>query len=261
MTMLSQFCSIRGAIGKIISIMLLVCTFFGCVKGVNSEYSDQNMSYSIIHNQFEDINEENDTHTVIEYPSIVGLKDKNREKVVNEIIKNAAINDYFNHGNTKGTKWLIQYRVSLLTENYLSVVFEGYSDKKGAAHPTRRLYGATVNLHTGEKMLIYDLFQYTLYQNYDRRVFRYKGGQRSDDPNTITYIIEHTPDESISKMFKDEVDTSHNAFGCFYLTDDELILFIPTSHAMGEQLPFHAKYADLSGLLNTESPFWHELLK
>ena len=56
------------------------------------------------------------------------------------------------------TSWSVDYTVEYISDRYISVVFNGYVYTMGCAHGTDYKYSVTVDLTTGEKVNLSDIF-------------------------------------------------------------------------------------------------------
>ena len=54
-----------------------------------------NVEYEIYSDKFEDINPENDTNMIVNYPQIRNLSNKNREQVINKLLEHEAISSFW----------------------------------------------------------------------------------------------------------------------------------------------------------------------
>ena len=111
---------------------------------------------------WENIDEEKQTNITIQYPALHGMNDENLQDKINTTIKEAArskYNDFLDMGlDFDKTAWPVEYTVEYMSDRYISVVFNGYIYTMGAAHGTDWKYAVTVDMTTGEKVKLSDIF-------------------------------------------------------------------------------------------------------
>lgn len=94
----------------------------------------------------------------ISYPQI-----KNSEtsvvKQINSIIKDNAINQYYNKHNLNGLTLDQSYEVEMHNNEVLSIVFYQYSYVAGTPHPNNSCHTGTINLRTAERLFLLDFIK------------------------------------------------------------------------------------------------------
>ena len=92
------------------------------------------------------------------YPQIVNSEIIATEKI-NELIKEAAIDNYSEQWNLEGLTLEQKYLIEKHDEELLSIVFYRYSYVAGTAHPTDTCHAVTINLRTAEEFVLSDFIK------------------------------------------------------------------------------------------------------
>ena len=132
---------------------------------INSEGDDtarranprnNNNSHSLKSELFEEMKDDLDVK--IRYPQIENDENMMTEKI-NELIKEVAINRYYELWNLKGLTLDQSYSVENQRCELLSIVFSGYVYVAGTAHPTDTYHAITINLETADKYALSDFIE------------------------------------------------------------------------------------------------------
>ena len=132
---------------------------------INSEGDDtssranprnNNNSHSLKSELFEEMKDDLDVK--IRYPQIENDENMMTEKI-NELIKEVAINRYYEQWNLKGLTLDQSYSVENQRCELLSIVFSGYVYVAGTAHPTDTYHAITINLETADKYALSDFIE------------------------------------------------------------------------------------------------------
>ena len=231
----------------IIVAVSILLTLQSC--GSKNEVSDiPPPEYKIDTAKFENINPEKDIEIVIEYPQLSQLEDISIEDKVNEIIKGAALEPYYYYlerdGDFDNTSWPVEYTIVYDTGNILSVMFEGYVYTKGSAHGTNWVYTVNINMNTGERITIDELFNESFKEKITLDVFYLEIQDDSRD-----FI------EEIMITHKDDFIDSHDNF---YFGVEKFYIILPI---MSGRHSFEASYDDLKDCINWDNPIWSEILE
>ena len=151
-------------------------------------------------------------------------------KKINKLIKEAAINKYYEHWNTEGLTVDQTYNVEKNENDFLSIVFITYAYVAKTAHPNFICHAVTVNLKTGEQCKLSDFvesFEYLEDKITDGKYEILTGGLKmfaSDSDAILGYVrsdIKRVPMEQNTKKF--------------YITDEgEICIIIDMLHAAGD---------------------------
>ncbi|WP_010250262.1 PdaC/SigV domain-containing protein [Acetivibrio cellulolyticus] len=177
----------------------------------------------------------------IEYPQIKGMEDSNKEKSINDLIKNNVLSSqveeplkgYQEDTGTKVNLTLdMKYKVTMNTDELLSVIFTGYSNIEGSAYPTNSIYGITIDLKNVAKLKISDFA--TLDSNFAQEIKNstavtndaVKDGM---DKNVLIDQIQQTDDQILLQGLAEEW-----AYNTFYVTPDSLVVSVDVAHALGD---------------------------
>jgi hypothetical protein len=177
----------------------------------------------------------------IQYPQIKGLGDDFKEKTINDLIKNdvlssqveAPIKAYQDATNTKVNLNIdLKYQVTMNTTELLSVVYTGYSNIEGSAHPTEDIYAITIDLKNAAKLKLSDFT--TIDTNLAQKIKQstavtndaVKNGM---DKNVLITAIQSIDDQTLIKGLEEEW-----AYNTFYVTPDSLVVSVAVAHAIGD---------------------------
>jgi uncharacterized protein YceK len=177
----------------------------------------------------------------IQYPQIHGLGDNSKEKIINDLIKNDVLNSqveapikyYQDSGDTKVNLTLdLKYQVKMNTNELLSVIYTGYSNIQGSAHPTNDIYTINMDVKNATKLKLSDFT--TIDANLAEKIKQstsvtndaVKGGM---DKNVLITAIKSMDDETLIQGLKDQ-----EAYNTFYVTPDSLVVSVDVAHAIGD---------------------------
>ncbi len=206
----------------IILILIGGCT---AIHSDNNTNSDNNKNINIENELFEQV--EDNLDVKIEYPQIKEDENDITEKI-NEIIKEAAINEYYDKWNLEGLTIDQSYEIKNQENRLLSIVFNGYVNVEGTAHPTDTYHAVTINLDTGEKLALSDFIEsYKDLENSitDNEYEVIYGGLKVYSSDEILSIIRNNF-ENIS------IDDNNQAF---YVSEgNKICIIVEMSHAEGD---------------------------
>ncbi len=126
----------------------------------------------------------------------------------------------------------LKYQVTLSTAELLSVVYTGYSNIEGAAHPTGDIYALTIDLKNVTKLKLSDFT--TIDTNLAQKI-KQSTAVTNDavkngvDKNVLITAIQSTDDQTIIQGLKDQW-----AYNTFYVTPNSLVVSIGVVHAIGD---------------------------
>lgn len=143
----------------VLIIIITLCFAVGChTNSLNKDISksDFNDNYVLEEELFE--NQSTDMNVKISYPQIKD-SDSSLIKQINYIIKDNAIDQYYNKYNLKGLTLDQSYEIEMFSDEVLSVVFYGYSYVAGTPHPNNSCHAVTINLKTAEILLLSDFIK------------------------------------------------------------------------------------------------------
>ena len=228
------------------------------------EYILPDLSYVANTEMFENIDEEKGTYITIEYPQLTEMEDEEKQRKINCIIKDSALEPYYyleleRDNEFDNTSWPVEYKIVYASEDILSVRFEGHIYIKGGAHGTNWKYTTNINLNTGERIILEELFNDSLYSNCSDR-FRYIYDWQKNEEGSIAHEIYKTSPEIIAKIFQQHEDYHDTGIDDFYFTENEFALIISSGHAMGDNLDFLASYDSLRDVRNMDNPIWDRIL-
>lgn len=206
----------------------------------------------------------NEKDVNISFPYVDGLSDINKQKKINEIIKDEALvvfNDCYG-GKADDLSLEINYTITWESKNLLSIQYYGYSFCKGAAHTLHLLYSVNLDMHKGCKLMLKDII------NIDKNfVNTYKNYEIADpDKNQIevgafNYILDsYSTDDLLSSFNGADTSFNESEHVFSYFTDDALGISINVPYVAGDHLEIELKYEDIKDNINYENEIWKDLL-
>jgi hypothetical protein len=200
---------------------------------------------------------------LINYPQITILNDINKQKIVNEIIKNEAlkvINEYNGIDNEFSLE--IFYEVKWNSENLLSIQYNGYGSVNGGPYPNNIFFTTNIDIDKGIKLKIKDLLNIDesfiekfkaekYYKPYDSELNVESEAEYEFNKYTINELIEY---------FKkaDNIGGVNQANIFSYLTKDSLGISISVAHAIGGHVEFEIEYQQIANNIKTENIIWKD---
>lgn len=205
----------------------------------NFELASQG-SYKIVSETYD-----NNKGTKIIYPQISDLGDAEKQKELNEIIKNEALkgNNYYKDVDGEVTID-INYKIVCQEPELLSITYSGVGNVSGAAHPSNLFYTTNLditnrkNLKLNDIVNINDDFVNMLINGSFKAVNSEYEAEYKSQINMLTL-------EDWKKMLlaADPSDKMGSEFS--YMTKDSLGISIGVIHALGDHAEFEIKYKDI----------------
>jgi len=219
------------------------------VNDINSNSSKIESSSILTYELTKERYTEADKNIKIEYPQIINLSDNNKQKTINTIIKNEALQilkDY-KSGNVELTVLEIGNDIKLKSDNILSIQYSGYANFKNAAHPYHIFFTTNININKSSSIKLMELVNI----NKDFLELFRTGKFKSVSPIYQAGYLENSPNDELIEAFK----TAQ-----FYLTKDFLGFSLSVPYAMGDHVEFEIKHQDLKDNLKTGNEIWKDLL-
>lgn len=182
----------------------------------------------------------------IEYPQITGLNDKEKEDLINVLIKDdiwqksvqSTVDYYESDGCESGVideiTLDLKYQVAMSSDKLLSVFYTGEGMLDGGMHGTSEIYTITVNLENAKKLQLSD------FTVVDSELVR-KIKQSKDITNEAVKegmskygLIGEINDRDDQEIIEGLRLEDNLGFYTFYVTPDALVVSVPVSHASGD---------------------------
>lgn len=198
--------------------------------------ASENKPYSIITETFsqDDIK--------LEYPQIKGLGDDDREKAINDLIKNDVLKSqvedplkfYQDETNLKVTLTMdMKYKITLNTTELLSMIFTGVSFIEGGAHPSFNVYCITIDLKNMTKLKLSDFT--TIDMNLVQKIKQSTAvsndsiDEEGMDNQGLIFEIQNQDDKILLQGLQEQY-----ANYAFYLTPNSLVISVCITHVAGD---------------------------
>lgn len=210
--------------------------------------------YKIISQKIEDIDAKIQKNIILNYPKITGFENKNIENKANEVIKNTVLEKYNYYKEINyfdKTDWDINYEIVYINKDILSIMFKGYIYSPDNAHGTDTIFTVNINLNTGDKIYINDLFN----NNFkEKMVHKFVKGINIDIPKSMDLETQKAINQEYS-LYIDDFDNSYNNFTFGY---GKLIMIM---YAGNNNYIFYIEYDDLKDCMKENNQLWQGLLK
>lgn len=191
---------------------------------------------------------------VFGYPQIKGLKDTNRQKIINEILKQGAMSYFKNTSYLEDRSYLktldVSYQIKWKGNNLLSVQYYGWEDYSNSPHPNNLDFTTNINMKTGKIINLKDVFYIDglMVENIIRNS-NYVAPLDPDDADLMEEVRNNMID------YLTEYSITNNRF---YFTKDSLCVSIDVHHGIGDHADMATKYTDLIKSINTENEIWND---
>ena len=241
--------------------MIFICLNVIYLNGCNqtnelTEYKVKHTSdfqYEVTKTLFEHDDTKTGTAVRIYHPVISGLSDDILQIKINEILKAGAVNDYSSKWEINGLDLQMEYSIKLITDDIISIRYYGMGYVFGAAHPLDENYSTNINLKTGERLKIKDLFYDSFFDIIDTEVFKFA------DKDDFEYYGYTEPVKELLTNYA--LNAAEGGYGEFYFTSDNFGIIVLTPSPNAVCLDFEVSYEDLKDYINWDNPIWSELLE
>lgn len=181
-------------------------------------------------------------------PKMLGIKDKVKENKLNSlIVKNSLkILNLYKHKDSYDMK--VNYNISLLNNNVLSVIYRGAVMFDDTAHPNQIYYSINIDLKNEKILKLSDIVivDEKLVMGFKNRKFKslWKAQGEAIDFNKmdIDYIKQNFENSDSFSPYKD------NWFS--YLKSDSLVVVMPVTYALGGYACFSIPFEKIKMNLN-----------
>ena len=237
------------------------------VEQTNKEITTQNVEVSQTENKSDALNFEIVTKTYvnkdvkINYPQIANLSDVNKQKQINDLIKN----DILTHFDVEREDLTIDanYEIKWKSSRLLSIVYKGYSNLKTSMHPDNNIYATNINIEKGTILKFKDFIN--LDNNFAEKLKNVKARVWTPKPldgidqKTAIKMIEEGLSWSTNKDLISYFDSAEFGY-CGYFTKDYFGISIATNHAAGDYAELEIKYADIADNIKPENEVWKDFI-
>ncbi|MDD4170307.1 MAG: DUF4163 domain-containing protein [Desulfotomaculaceae bacterium] len=184
----------------------------------------------------------------MEYPVIINLKDDAKEKEINELIKNEALETYMKTIKElePGQEYTAEgsYEIKLKSNKFLSIAYSSYNNLNPSIHPYYLFYTTNIDMETGKKLELTDFVP-----EIDRAFIKalkqaeYVGkidkGHAQDIKNNAFDI--YARDEDLIDALSQ--GAANSIF--FYVTDKTLGISMSVAHVAGDHAEFEIPLSKL----------------
>ncbi|WP_226002487.1 DUF4163 domain-containing protein [Paenibacillus sp. BJ-4] len=197
---------------------------------------------------------------VIKYPQITKLEDAEKQKSLNQLLKNEALKGLHEYGDSdSGVHLEIDYEIKRQSERFLSIQYKGIRYFKGAAYPNHIFYTTNLDMKQTSKLKLSDLIKiekpfiellksgkFTAIQPEQKGLIANFTQRDLIQSLTCADVLEGSTEESESDTFS-------------YLTSDSLGISIPVVHAVGDHAEYEIRFAQIPEDIKRNKELWSEL--
>jgi hypothetical protein len=249
----------------IILLLFLSCTM---VRNNNKNKEQNNLSNSknVYYKIAEVIYQNKDIK--ISYPEILDLRDIDKEKMINTLIKSEALKVLKYYEGVIDVLTLdINYNIKLKNANLLSIEYLGYGNVKDTAHPDNLLYTTNIDLVKGSRIILKDLVKINedFVKKFKEGIYKkWKPNLNLESSSVISELRESLTNEELISDFNnadslDNIGTENQSDTYSYLTKESLGISVDIAHALGDHVEFEINYKDLTDNIRTKSDVWKYL--
>ena len=219
---------------------------------IETIYTDDDEKYEIIKTIYSDNDENINRYINIAYPQVTELENKYIECVINDKIRETALEPLKIYPLLEYVDIHSEYSVTRVSNDILSMYFAAYIEHAPPDSLTfyvRNNNSASILISTGEKIRLSDVvninedFFDPFYDN-----FHLYGEYESDE------IAKRIVDEDVKSTFAlDNLmlsDQDNFTEVCSYFTEDSLFISITVRKSAGSYALYEAKYSDIEEFLN-----------
>lgn len=237
-------------------MIFLSFTLVSCGQNnINDNSNSTGSSYNIIKESYTEKN------IKINYPQIVNLSDQSKQKRLNDKIKESAYGSLKNLSKEDKDNLDIDldYKITLKTDDLLSLFYSGSTYYKGANHPNAELYTTNIDVKNEKILRLADLIN--IDENF---VLKFRNAKMISPQNKQKDMVLSPPFDNSNQEWIERFDNADTkgsgAQDYSYLTKDSLIISVPVAHVFGDHAEFEIKYQYLKDNLKTENAIWKDLL-
>ena len=206
----------------------------------------------------------NENYIDIVYPQIAEMDDADIQEQINILLGDNAFGLLRGHGEgVTGLEINATYDITLSGANFLSMKFNIYFYREGAAYCSDLLQTANIDMRTGENLKLSDFFIID-----DSFVEKFKTCAILDSekyhifPETFEIILRNNTDEEF-KEWLSIADIPLNVYMqtdfASYFTKETLVISFGTSKAMMSYAEIVLSYDDLKENMRTDNDLWCEI--
>jgi hypothetical protein len=210
-----------------------------CAEGTDATASP---SYKIITSEF------NQDNIQIQYPQIEKLGNEPGEKAINDLIKNdiwdSQVEDiikyYQEDGSTIKLNVDLNYKVTMNTDDILSVMYTGTAYIEGGMHPDNVFHAITVDLKSGNRVSLsnFTKIDASLIQKIkesksvtnDAVKYEEDEAQAEDIRKDLITLMQNQDDQNMILTLKNDSEKD------FYVTKNSLVVCVIVCHAAGDYM-------------------------
>ncbi len=221
---------------------------------ITSNTHIEQQSYELIQEKY------SENGIIVKYPQITKLKDAEKQKSLNQILKNEVLKGLHEYGDSgSGVHLEIDYETKRQSERFLSVQYTGIRYVKDAAYPNHIFYTTNLDMNQASRLRLSDLVKIE-----KPFIELLKNGKiTAVQPEQKGLIGDFTQDELNQWLTSADVpegSAEESELDTFsYLTSDSLGVSIPVAHAVGDHAEYEIRFAQIPDGIKQNKELWQEL--
>lgn len=216
----------------------------------------------------------------INYPQIANFSDADKQKQINDLIKNDIMNDYKKDINRlvgyafdtykeaeAGLTEDVNYYIKLNSPKLLSILYVKNASIPKSAHPNNYVHSINIDIQKGNILKFKDFIKVDdnfveKLKNVKDRIWTPKvlpGIETTDELNKqLAGIIGQELNLRSNKALIDQFNSEDYSF---YFTKDNLGMTIDVPHFAGDYAELEIKFNDIKDNIKPENEVWREFIK
>lgn len=204
---------------------------------------------------------DNDLKYEIKYPQISGLSDNDRQKKINNILKDEAIKVLKYYEEPYGSVELsIDYKVVMKNPNVLSIQYTGLGSVSNAAHPNSLFFTTNINIKTGDRLRLKDIMG--IDTNFTNKFLNGSFKALRPEHNEVlrNFTIKEIEENFNEADSLDNIGTEKQSDVFSYFTSDAFGISISVGRALGDHAEFEINYKEIEDNIINEKYIWKDLM-
>lgn len=200
-----------------------------------------------------------DKNIKINYPQINNFSDVNKQKLINELLKNDILRILNNYKDDKKVTLTIDYNIKLKNSELLSIEYTGQESIEGYPRVNNLYYTTNIDINDVSKIRLKDIVN--IDENFIKKFMSEKFTALTPEHSPIKGL--NTSEVWIKFFIKSDlietIGTENQSNTYSYLTEDTLGISVDAPHNAGDHAEFEINYQDLKDNIKNEGKIYKYL--